>query len=125
MRGDAVEKRPSGDLSTLTEKLQKSRPLIAGYLEHATSGRKDGNKIVWTFDDQTFADYVNDAKSTIEQLASDVYGEKVTVETKLEGAQQQQMRRTEDKPSALREDPIVKAFQKHLGGEIVESRRTK
>jgi len=116
---------PGEGLSALTEKLQKSRPLIAGYLDHATSGKKDGNRIVWTFDDQTFADYVNDAKSTIEQLASDVYGEKVTVETKLEGAQQQQMRRTEDKPSALREDPIVKAFQKHLGGEIVESRRTK
>jgi len=118
--------RPSGgDLSALTEKLAKSRPLIAGYLEHATSGKKDGNKISWTFDDQTFADYVNDAKSTIEQLAFDVYGEKMTIETKLEGAQQQQARRAEDKPSALREDPIVKAFQKHLGGEIVESRRTK
>jgi DNA polymerase III subunit gamma/tau len=127
VRGDAVEKRPrGGDLSALTEKLAKSRPLIAGYLEHATSGKKDGNRIVWTFDDQTFADYVNDAKATIEQLAFDVYGEKMTIETKLEGAQQQQLaRRAEDKPSALREDPVVKAFQKHLGGEIVESRRTK
>ena len=49
----------------------------------------------------------------------------MTVETKLEGAQQPQGRRAEDKPSAVREDPIVKAFQKHLGGEIVESRRSK
>jgi len=115
---------PPGDLSALTEKLAKSRPLIAGYIEHATSGKKEGSKIVWTFDDQTFLDYVNDAKSTLEQLASDLYGEKMTVETKLEGAQAQS-RRAEDKPSALREDPVVKAFQKHLGGEIVESRRSK
>jgi DNA polymerase-3 subunit gamma/tau len=113
-----------GDLSALTEKLAKSRPLIAGYIEHATSGTKEGSKIIWTFDDQTFLDYVNDAKSALEQLASDLYGEKMTVEAKLEGAQPQG-RRTEDKPSALREDPVVKAFQKHLGGEIVESRRSK
>lgn len=116
---------PPEGLSALTEKLQKSRPLIAGYLDHATSGKKEGSKIVWTFDDQTFADYVNDAKATIEQLATEVFGEKMTIETKLEGAQQPQGRRAEDKPSALREDPIVKAFQKHLGGEIVESRRSK
>ena len=109
----------------MIEKLQKSRPLIAGYVDHATSGKKEGSKIVWTFDDQTFVDYVNDAKATIEQLATEVFGEKMTVETKLEGAQQPQGRRAEDKPSAVREDPIVKAFQKHLGGEIVESRRSK
>jgi len=113
-----------GDLSALTEKLAKSRPLIAGYIEHATSGKKEGSKIVWTFDDPAYLDYVNDAKSALEQLASDLYGEKVTVEAKLEGAQPQG-RRTEDKPSALGEDPVVKAFQKHLGGEIVESRRSK
>jgi len=117
---------PPEGLASLIEKLTKARPLIATYVDHATSGKKDGNRIVWTFEDQTFADYVNDAKATIEQLATELYGEKVTVETKLEGAQQQTLgRRTEDKPSALREDPIVKAFQKHLGGEIVESRRSK
>jgi DNA polymerase-3 subunit gamma/tau len=116
--------QPEG-LGALVEKLQKSRPLIASYIDHATSGKKEGGKIIWTFDDATFADYVNDAKATIEQLASELYGEKVTIETKLEKAQQEQGRRTDDKPSALREDPIVKAFQKHLGGEIVESRRSK
>jgi DNA polymerase-3 subunit gamma/tau len=122
--GSGVRGKPS-DLNALTEKLAKTRPLIAGYIDHATSGTKDANKITWTFDDQTFLDYVNDAKATIEQLASELYGEKMTIETKLESAQQQLGRRTEDKPSALREDPIVKAFQKHLGGEIVEGRRSK
>jgi DNA polymerase III subunit gamma/tau len=116
--------QPEG-LSSLIEKLQKSRPLIATYVGHATSGKKEGGKIVWTFDDQTFADYVNDAKATIEQLATELYGEKMTIETKLAGTQPQESRRVEDKPSALREDPVMKAFQKHLGGEIVESRRSK
>lgn len=117
--------RPAEGLSALTDKLAKSRPLIASYLGHAKSGTKDGNRILWTFDDATFADYVTDAKATIEQLASETFGEKITVDVKLEGAQQPQARRAEDKPSALREDPVLKAFQKHLGGEIVESRRSK
>ncbi len=120
----AVSGKASGDLSALIEKLQKSRPLIAGYVDHAISGSRDGNRITWTFNDSTFADYVSEAKSTIEQLASEVYGEKVVVETKLAGAEPRD-RRTEDKAPAVREDPVLKAFQKHLGGEIVESRRTK
>ncbi|HEY4642876.1 MAG TPA: DNA polymerase III subunit gamma/tau [Thermoanaerobaculia bacterium] len=115
---------PEG-LNALTEKLAKARPLIASYIDHATSGKKEGSKVTWTFDDQTFLDYVNDAKATIEQLASELYGETMTVETKLDSAQQQLGRRVEDKPSALREDPVFKAFQKHLGGEIVEGRRSK
>jgi DNA polymerase-3 subunit gamma/tau len=113
-----------GDLSALVTKLKSSRPLVASYIDHATSAAKEANKIVWTFDDPTYIDYVNDAKSTIEQLATEVFGEKTMVEAKLDKAGPTG-RREDDKPSALREDPIVKAFQKHLGGEIVESRRSK
>ena len=39
---------------------------------------------------------------------------------------------TQEKPApqaagqtALREDPVMKAFQKHLGGEVVDTRRSK
>ncbi len=126
VKGKAPEepRASGGDLAALIEKLQKSRPLIAGYVDHAVSGAKDGNRITWIFNDATFADYVSEAKSTIEQIASEVYGEKISVEAKLAGAEPKD-RRAEDKPSAMREDPVLKAFQKHLGGEIVESRRTK
>ena len=65
-----------------------------------------------------------DGVAVLEQLATEVFGEKMTVEAKLNKADAAG-RREEDKPSALREDPVVKAFQKHLGGEIVESRRSK
>jgi hypothetical protein len=29
----------------------------------------------------------------------------------------------EEKPSPLRDDPVVKAFAKHLGGEVVREKR--
>jgi DNA polymerase-3 subunit gamma/tau len=110
-------------LDGLQQRIQKTKPLIASYLSHAKSVKKDGNRITWTFDDATYADYVKDAKMTIEQIASDVFGEQVTIEAIAEVMPHN--RREEDKPSALRDDPVVRAFQKHLGADIVESRRTK
>jgi len=111
-------------LDGLQQRIQKTKPLIASYLSHAKSAKKDGNRITWTFDDATYADYVKDAKTTIEQIASDVFGEPVTIEAIAEVVPPQS-RRAEDQPSALRDDPVVRAFQKHLGADIVEGRRTK
>jgi len=111
-------------LDGLQQRIQKTKPLIASYLSHAKSAKKDGNRITWAFDDATYADYVKDAKTTIEQIASDVFGEPVTIEAIAEVVPPQS-RRAEDKPSALRDDPVVRAFQKHLGADIVEGRRTK
>ncbi len=110
-------------LDALQQRLQKSKPAIASFLAHAKSAKKDGNRITWIFDDATYADYVKDAKVTIEQIASDVFGETVTVDAVAEIIPHN--RREEDKPSALRDDPVMRAFQKHLGAEIVEGRRTK
>jgi DNA polymerase-3 subunit gamma/tau len=120
--GEAAGAPPS-TLDGLQQRLQKSKPLIASYIAHAKSAKKDGNRITWSFDDATYADYVKDAKATIEQIASEVFGEPVTIEAIAEVIPQN--RREEDKPSALRDDPIVRAFQKHLGADIVEGRRTK
>lgn len=110
-------------LDGLQQRLQKSKPAIASYLSHAKSAKKDGNRITWAFDDATYADYVKDSKMTIEQIASDVFGEPITIEAIAEVIPHN--RREEDKPSALRDDPVMRAFQKHLGAEIVEGRRTK
>ncbi|HEX3581474.1 MAG TPA: hypothetical protein VH087_06905, partial [Thermoanaerobaculia bacterium] len=120
--GKIASATPSS-LDGLQQRIQKTKPLIASYLSHAKSAKKDGNRITWTFDDATYADYVKDSKTTIEQIASDVFGEPVTIEAIAEVMPQN--RRAEDKPSALRDDPVMRAFQKHLGAEIVEGRRTK
>jgi hypothetical protein len=99
--------------------VRQKRPLIGGYLEAATV-EKNGNRVTLLFQDAFAAETVGDAKAAIEEIASEMYGEKMTVETKVQSAEQPGGRRAEDKPSALRDDPVVRAFQKHLGGELVK-----
>jgi DNA polymerase-3 subunit gamma/tau len=107
---------------TLVERIKAKRPLIGGYLEGATMER-DGNKITFTFADAFQAESVGEAKAAIAQLASEMYGETITIETKVASEEKPAGRRSEDKPSPLRDDPVVRSFQKHLGGELVKERR--
>ena len=116
-------KPPSGDIQDFVERLQKTRPLLAGYLSGAKSMRKDGNRVVFIFDDAHFAQPLIDAKQTLEQIAADVYGQPTQLVVETSSAPVNEGRRAEDKPSALRDDPVVKAFAKHLGGEIVDTSR--
>jgi len=110
-------------LDALADRIKKAKPLIASYLVEAKSAKRDGNRVTWTFADPAYVDYVNDARATIEQIASDVFGEPTTIEAVTE--EPASGRRDEDKPSALRDDPVLRAFQKHLGAEPVDSRRSK
>ena len=116
-RGPAATSR---DLEDFLQRVGKARPRIAGYLANANGVKKD-DTITFTFNDSLSAESVSDARETLETIAREVYGAPVTIavltaEAKA-GATKEQ--------SPLREDPVLKAFQKHLGGEVVESRRAK
>ncbi|HET8799130.1 MAG TPA: DNA polymerase III subunit gamma/tau [Thermoanaerobaculia bacterium] len=113
-----------GDPSDLVDRVRQKRPLVGGYLAAATLER-DGNRLTFVFDDAFQADSVSDAKDAIAQIASELYGEKMIVETRTAGASADApARRAEDKPSPLKDDPVLSAFRKHLGGELVkESKR--
>jgi DNA polymerase-3 subunit gamma/tau len=113
---------PSAELAPLMERLRPKR-VIMSYLEQAVSARKEGNRVLWTFNDSYYADAVSEAKGTIEQLASEVYGERIVVEARLATPEPQTGKREEDKPSPLRDDPVLRSFQKHLGGEVVDRKR--
>jgi hypothetical protein len=52
-----------------------------------------------------------------------VYGAPTQVVIETASDRPAEGRRSEDKPSPLRDDPVVSAFRKHLGGEIVDSRK--
>jgi DNA polymerase-3 subunit gamma/tau len=112
----------SGELGPLMERLRPKR-VIMSYLEQAVSARKEGNRVLWTFNDSYYADAVSEAKGTIEQLASEVYGERIVVEARLATPEPPSGKREEDKPSPLRDDPVLRSFQKHLGGEVVDRKR--
>jgi DNA polymerase-3 subunit gamma/tau len=117
-----AEARPAsaaaGDLVSL---ISKKKPLVASYLKDAIV-RKDGNRIIFALGDAFAVDAVNDARTVIEQIAGDLYGERMTVEAKMQDDPEPAAagRRAEDKPSPLRDDPVLSAFRKHLGGEIVK-----
>jgi len=116
--------QPSSATATIEsfiERVQKARPLIGGYLGAAKSRSRDGNKLLLTFADSFTADQVSGARPALEQLAAEVFGEAMTIDVQTDspaaGA-------PPAKPSSpLRDDPIVQAFQKHLGADIVESRK--
>jgi len=85
---------------------------------------KEGNRIVWTFDDRDRAQPLIDERASLEQLASEVYGTRVEIVIEANGGgEKPNGRRVEDKPSPLRDDPVLQSFQKHLGGELLKEKR--
>ena len=103
------------------DRVNKTRPLIGGYLSGAKSHRREGDRLVFVFDSKLAADSVNDAKQSLEQIAAEVFGAPTAVEAVV--ADEAAPREATQSP--LRDDPIVQAFKKHLGGEIVEARKAK
>ena len=66
------------------------------------------------------SDSVSDAKQSLEQIAAEVFGAPTSIEVAV--ADESPREATQ---SPLRDDPIMQAFKKHLGGEIVEARKAK
>jgi len=117
----AAPHRSGGELDALVARVKKAKPLLGGYLEGVTSSSIDGDRISMTFADPFTADSVRGSQKMIEELAAEVFGRAMTIdiaatETKSEGKPAQ---------TSMRDDPVVKAFQNHLGGEIVDGRKSK
>ena len=109
-------------LDAFIERVQKARPSIGSYLANAKSGRASGDRLIFTFSDNYYADAISEAREALEKIAADVYGAPMKIE--VEAAEEKPAAATAGQ-SQLREDPVLKAFQKHLGGEVVDSRRSK
>jgi DNA polymerase III subunit gamma/tau len=120
-RDPATPLSASATVESFIERVQKARPLIGGYLAAAKSRRRDGNKLLLTFADSFTADQVSGARAALEPIASEVFGEAMTiaVQTDLPAADAPPAKSS----SPLRDDPVVQAFQKHLGADLVESRK--
>jgi DNA polymerase III subunit gamma/tau len=108
-------------IESFIERVQKARPLIGGYLGAAKTRRRDGNKLLLTFADSFTADQVSNAREALEPIAAEVFGEPMTIDVKTDSPAANAPAAKSSSP--LRDDPIVQAFQKHLGADIVESRK--
>jgi DNA polymerase-3 subunit gamma/tau len=108
-------------IDSFIERVQKARPLIGGYLGAAKSRKRDGNKLLLTFADSFTADQVSNARASLEEIATEVFGESMTIDVKTDSPAAGAPAAKSSSP--LRDDPVVQAFQKHLGADIVESRK--
>lgn len=115
-------KADTASTAPFLERLQKARPLLAGYMTGAVKTVKDGAVVVLTFRDRDLAQPLIDEKAALDQIASDVYGTPTQVRVEME-SERVAATRSEEKASPLRDDPVISAFRKHLGGEIVEPRK--
>ena len=125
----AAARVPAGgatdDPQDFVDRVQSARPLLGSYLAGAKSIRKNGNRLLFIFDaaQSFFAESLHDQIPTLEEIGQDVYGQPIKLDIQVEGSQARPETAEPKTASALREDPVVKAFQKHLGGEVVESRK--
>ncbi|HEX8409729.1 MAG TPA: DNA polymerase III subunit gamma/tau, partial [Thermoanaerobaculia bacterium] len=93
---DARGDQGSGDL---VARIQKQKPLVGSYLKDATVQR-NGNRITFELTDPFAVDAVSDARTALETIALELYGERITIEAKLQEAEPAPTgRRAEDKPS--------------------------
>jgi DNA polymerase-3 subunit gamma/tau len=110
----------SASIESFIERVQKARPLIGGYLGAAKSRKRDGSRLLLTFNDSFTADQVSGARAALEQIAAEVFGEPMSIDVQLDSSAAAPARKSS---SPLRDDPVVQAFQKHLGADLVESRK--
>jgi hypothetical protein len=112
----------AADVQSFVDRLSKARPLLAGYIAGAKSMRLDGDRIILIFEDPHYAQPLVDATETLAQVAAEVYGRpmKIEIETAEEKGGPE---KRDEKAFALHDDPVLKSFQKHLGGEVVREKR--
>lgn len=112
--------KTGGTIDQIIAAVDDERRLAASYLRQARKASLDGDIVSFEFDagEEFSANYLSDEDQIrfIEKTASDVVGRKVTVRIGTAGAAATQKAK---KPSPVADDPVVQAFQKHLGGEVV------
>lgn len=109
----------SATIESFIERVQKARAGIGAYIKGAKSVKRDGKRLLLTFSDSFTAEQVSGAQEALEQIAAEVFGETTSIEVKVDTP----AAAPAAKSSPLRDDPVVQAFQKHLGADLVESRK--
>jgi DNA polymerase-3 subunit gamma/tau len=111
-------------VSAFIQKVGARRRGLASYLEQARDSRREGPAFVFEFDaaQQFIVDSLNEASAFLDETATEVFGSQTQVKATVRAEAQSGVRR-DGQPVPLHDDPIIKAFQKHLGGEIVQPKR--
>jgi DNA polymerase III gamma/tau subunit len=104
--------------AAFVERIKKARAITGAYLEDAKLSL-DGNVLRIALSDAFAAESVRNAQPLLDEIARELFGAGAKVEVTSDEKPPEPQTAT----LPLREDPVVKAFQKHLGGELVEPRK--
>jgi len=119
----------SGFAGTLIEKIRPLRRFLATHLEEASTIRENGNEFLMEFDaSKSFAaDYIADGDQIqfLGKTASEILGRPVVAKLVRIGERRKSEAAAEKKSTPAQEDPILRAFQKHLGAEVVAPKTSK
>lgn len=123
---DEPPARPAGsgsDLERFVEQVESRRRIAGSYLRKARSTAMNGDTIVLEFapDDRYAADYFGESENSapIEAIAAEIFGRKMSLRVTTAAPAAQAA-----KPApSRRDDPVIQAFAKHLGGEVVRPRK--
>ncbi len=108
----------------IIDRVRGERKAAASYLDQAKSVRMDESTLTFEYDaaDQYVVGYLNDGDNleVITRCASEVAARPMKARVVSAGA----VKPAEaDEASSAKEDPILKAFARHLGGEVVSSKK--
>jgi DNA polymerase-3 subunit gamma/tau len=116
------EPAPDADLVSAVKALRR---LTGNYLEQARNCKIDGNSITFEYDsNQEFAvDYLSDSEQLtfVGQVATELYKRPMTIQLTSAGAATS-AGGTAKGELPVSGDPVIRAFAKHLGGEVVPPR---
>ena len=126
----AAASERSGFSSELIERIRPLRRFLATHLEDASAIRESGNELAVEFDasKKFAADYIADGDQIqfLNKIASELLGRPVA--TKLVRGEERRKATAAPaarKSSAAQDDPVLRAFQKHLGAEVVAPKTSK
>lgn len=110
----------------LTQKISSTRRMTGSYLSQAKSIVAGETNVTITFDaSQGFvANYLQEGEQQelVRNTARELLGRSVELRIVLEAAAPQPEARAEKKSGAI-DDPVLKSFSKHLGGEVAPPRK--
>jgi DNA polymerase-3 subunit gamma/tau len=123
-----AESRPAssgGTLDRFFDRVDSHRRIAGSYLRKARGSSVTDDAIVLEFapEDTFAAEYLGDSENLapLEAIAAEVFGRKMSLRTNLKS---QAGAGAPAKPAdARRDDPVIQAFAKHLGGEVVRPRK--
>ncbi|HVR41888.1 MAG TPA: DNA polymerase III subunit gamma/tau [Thermoanaerobaculia bacterium] len=113
---------PAGDeKARLVAAVAQKRRMVAGCLEKAETIRLDGSTLLIELSSESTheTEYLADPAQAefLAAAAAETFGENVAVQVRV--AEPAAAGPPAKKPPAAQDDPLVRAFQKHLGGEVV------